>query len=197
MIDPITLGAAKKYTDSRFDDLHGQKVYLSIRSSDAPNMVVNGITLEHRSDLMPTKQDLDNAKIRWLVLDDKGEINISGEYHPTISTMHDSDVLYGGIVGDGSVFLVVAYKSGDQTISFNGEDIAINIPKTGMYISVADDSLVGSIYGIYVEWVDIVPINELLIPTLSGINLHSSSGDKVFRVTVDDTGAITATEVTT
>ena len=197
MIDPITLAAAKKYTDSRFDDLHGQKVYLPIRSSDAPNMVVNGITLEHRSDLMPTKQDLDNAKIRWLFLDDKGEINISGEHPPTISTMLDSDVLYGGIVGDGSVFLVVAYKSGDQTISFNGEDIAINIPKTGMYISVADDSSVGSIYGIYVEWVDVDPINELLIPTLSGINLRSSSGDKVFRLTVDDTGAIKATEVTT
>lgn len=102
--------------------------------------------------------------------------------------------------------LVVVVALKDNAVFF--EDNKLTFPEKGTYFYAGEDSLsiTGFALGIdadpEITWDgntgEIKPIDEKFIPEMSNVILKSSTADstKKFRITVDDSGTISATEVT-
>ena len=81
-------------------------------------------------------------------------------------------------------------------ISISKSDGSVTVANVGLFL--IDDSRTNYYLYILHRNTNIVPINEKFIPEMSSVVIKSStaSSTKKFRITVDDSGTISATEVT-
>ena len=149
-----------------------------------------GIPLYHVSDVVPTLGDLANGFT--IIYNEKNSLSISFTSE-NITTIMDGLLLCGA---DADMILICA--------SDNMEADGIVIPKKGIYMPAYDGSV-----GSESSW---VYISSLTIPGYTGFTttekklkgeyvidtnsiILKSSGGKRFKVTVSDTGTLTATEI--
>ncbi len=79
--------------------------------------------------------------------------------------------------------VIVCYKT---TINWNGNQITV--PSTGIYLGHPD---------LYLKLETVKKIDEKFLPVMDSVILNSSTSSSIkkFKITVDDSGTISATQV--